>query len=179
MVNCKKLQPVVELLKLCINAIEDVKWLPTAQVESISTDSKDDNMSENLDDDQISIISISSDSSERSVTSMSCVSVPEVEPFISLDSDNTLVGSEFGDLTDSETDTSSEIDTEPENDLMPNNATEIIDEFNQFRTLPEVLNNIIYILNPTRISNFSTKLNPPFIHRVINAIAGIHWNKTT
>ena len=56
-----------------------------------------------------------------------------------------LVGSDFenDDFTDSETDTSSEIDTEPENDIMPNNATEIIDKFNQFRTLPEVLNNII------------------------------------
>ena len=93
MVNCKKLQPVVELSKLCINAIEDVEWLPTTQVESISTDSEDDNMLENLEDDQILIISISSESSEGSVTSMSCISVSEVEPFISSHSDNTLVGS--------------------------------------------------------------------------------------
>ena len=154
MVNCKKLQPVVQLLKLCINAREDVEWLPTNQVEPIQTDSEDDNISDNLDDDQVSVISISSDSTAGSVISMSCISISEVEPFISSDSENTLVGSDFenDDSTDSDTDTSSEIDLEPESDIMPNNATKIIDEFNQFRTLPEVLNTII--LYPQSRQNF-------------------------
>ena len=80
--NCKKLQPVVQLSKLCINSIEDVEWLPTTQVEPIQTDSEDDTISDNLDDNQVSVISISSDSTEGSVISMSCISISEVEPFI-------------------------------------------------------------------------------------------------
>ena len=63
-------------------------------------------------------------------------------------------------MTDSETDTSSEIDTEPENDLMPNNATEIIEEFNQLRTLPEVLNNIILYPQSSQNFKFLNQIEP-------------------
>ena len=82
---------------------------------------------------------------------MSSILISDVEPFISSDSENTLVGSDLDNnyvSNDSETDTASE----PEIDIIPNNATKIIDEFNQFRTLPEVLNNII--LYPQSGQNF-------------------------
>ena len=142
MVNCKELQPVIQMSKLSINSVEDVEWLPTCcQVEPIMTDSDIE-----LDDDQVSVISISSESSQSSqgsMTSMSSILISDVEPFGSSDSKYTLVGSDSDNfnynLDDSDkTDTASE----SEIDLMPNNATEIIDESNQFRTLPEVLNNI-------------------------------------
>ena len=42
--------------------------------------------------------------------------------------------------------------SEKENDILPDNATEIIDNFNQFKILPEVLNNII--LYPQSGQNF-------------------------
>ena len=116
-------------------------------MEPIQTDSDDDTIKP--DGDQVSVISILSDSSQGSVTSMSSISISDAEPFISSDSENTLVGSDLDEFSyDSETDTASE----PEIDIMPNNATKIIDEFNQFRTLPEVLNNII--LYPQSGQNF-------------------------
>ena len=60
MVNCKELQPVIQLSKLPINSADNVEWLPTYyQVEPIS-----DDVNTKTDDDQISIISISSTSSE-------------------------------------------------------------------------------------------------------------------
>ena len=153
------MQPVVQMSKLCINSVEDIEWLPTCyQVEPIQTDSDDDTISDEPDDDQVSVFSISSDSSQESVTSMSSISISNVEPFISSDSKNTLVGSDLDnyDSNDSETDTASE----PEIDIMPNNATKIIDEFNQFRTLPEVLNNIILYPQSRRIFRFLNQVEP-------------------
>ena len=35
-VNCKELQPVVQMSKLSINSVEDIEWLPTCyEVEPI------------------------------------------------------------------------------------------------------------------------------------------------
>ena len=89
--------------KLCINSIEDIEWLPTCyQVEPIQTDSDDDTIKP--DDDQVLVISISSNSSQGSVTSMSSISISDAEPFISSDSENTLVGSDLDEFSyDSET----------------------------------------------------------------------------
>ena len=61
--------------KLSINSVEDIKWLPTChQVEPIQTDSDDDTIKP--DDDQVSVISISS---QGSVTSMSSISIFDVD----------------------------------------------------------------------------------------------------
>ena len=118
-----------------------------------------------LDDDQVSVISISSESSQSSqgsVTSMSInISICDVEPFVSSDSEYTLVGSdsdnfEYNSDDLDKTDTTSE----SEIDLMPNNATEIIDEFNHFRTLPEVLNNIIFYPQSGQNFKFLNQLEP-------------------
>ena len=138
------LQPVVQLSKMSINSVGDVEWLPTYyQVEPIS-----DDVNTITNDDQISIISISSTSSEESLTSLSNVSISEVKPFVSSEYDSTLVGSDSdfdqfdsnSDISDSgTTDTASE----SEMDVMPNSASKIIQKFQQFKSLPEVLNNII------------------------------------
>ena len=156
MVNCKELQPVIQMSKLSINSVEDIEWLPTCyQVEPIQTDSDDDTIKP--DDDQVSVISILSDSSQGPVTSMSSISISDVEPFISSDGENTLLGSDLDDFSyDSETDTASE----SEIDTMPNNATEIIDKFNQFRTLPEVLNNIILFPQSGQNFEFLNQVEP-------------------
>ena len=91
---------------------------------------------------------------------MSSFLISDVEPFISSDSENTLVGSDLDEFNyesnDSETDTASE----PEIDIIPNNATKIIDEFNQFRTLPEVLNNIILCPQSRQNFNFLNQVEP-------------------
>ena len=85
-VNCKELQPVVQLSQLMINSVNDVEWCPTYyQVEPVSDDVNTDNKTDT--EDQVSIISISS---EESLTSLSSTS--EVDPFISSDSSSTLVG---------------------------------------------------------------------------------------
>ena len=87
-VNCKELQPVVQLSQLMINAVNDVEWHPTYyQVEPVSDDVNTDNKTDT--EDQVSIISISS---EESLTSLSSIS--EVKPFISSDNNSTLVGTE-------------------------------------------------------------------------------------
>ena len=109
MLNCKELHPVIQVSKLSINSVDDVEWLPTHyQVEPVNTDT---------DDDQVSIISISSNSSEESVTSLSTILILEVEPFISSDNNSTLVGSDsdfdqfesISDISDlDKTDTASE-----------------------------------------------------------------------
>ena len=148
-VNCKELQLIVQLSKLSINSVEDVEWLPTCyQIEPIVTKSDTE-----IDDDQVSIISISSESSQGSVTSMSLISISEVEPFVSSDSKNTVVESDL-DSVEFTSDDSDKTDTasESEMDLMPNNAAEIIDNFYQYNALPEVLNNII--LYPQSGQNF-------------------------
>ena len=147
----------MQLLKLSINSVEDVEWLPTCyQIEPIMTESDT-----KIDDDQVSIISISSESSQGSVTSMSSISISDVEPFVSSDSENTVAESDSDNfeynLDDSDrTDTASE----SEIDLMPNNTAKIIDNFYQYNALPEVLNNII--LYPQSGQSFSF-LNP-FLH---------------
>ena len=65
-VNCKELQPVVQLSQLMINSVNDVEWHPTYyQVEPVSDDVNTDT------EDQVSIISISS---EESLTSLSSIS---------------------------------------------------------------------------------------------------------
>ena len=161
MVNCKELQPVVQLSKLSINSVDDVEWLPTYyQVEPVSNDVNTD-----MDDDQVSIISISSESSEESLTSLSTISISEVEPFVSSDSKSTLVGSESdfdqfesnSDISDSDrTDTTSE----SEMDVLPNNASEIIHNFQQYKSLPEVLNNIILYPQSGENFKFLNQLEP-------------------
>ena len=105
---------------------------------------------------------------------MSSISISDAEPFISSDSKNTPVGSDLDDFSyDSETDTASE----PEIDAMPNNATEIIDEFNQFRTLPEVLNNIILYPQSGQNFRFLNQVELLSMHGLTNATASIHQNK--
>ena len=156
MVNCKELQPVVQMSKLSINSVEDVEWLPTCcEAEPIMMDSDTE-----LDDDQVSVISILSESSQGSFTSMSSISISGVEPFVSSDSESTQVGSDLDnsnyESNDSETDTASE----SEIDIMPNNATKIIDEFNHFRTLPEVLSNIILFPQSGQNFKFLNQVEP-------------------
>ena len=109
----------------------------------------------------ISISSESSQSSQGSVTSMSSILISDVEPFISSDSEYTLVGSD-ADNFDYNSDDSDKTDTaiESEIDLMPNNATKIIDKFNHFRTLPEVLNNIILYPQSGQNYKFLIQLEP-------------------
>ena len=129
-VNCKELQPVIQLSELSINSVDDVEWLPTYyQVEQVSNDVYTD-----TDDDKVSIISISGESSEESLTSLSTISISEVEPFISSDGNSTLVGSDSdfdqfesnSDISDLDrTDTASE----SEMDVLSNNASEIIHNF--------------------------------------------------
>ena len=104
-----------------INSVNDVEWWHTYyQVEPVVDDVNSDT------EDQVSIISISS---EDSLTSLSSIS--EVNWFISSDSSNTLVGSESdfdqfdSDITISDSETASESGM----DDMPNNATEIIQNF--------------------------------------------------
>ena len=145
-VNCKELQPVVQLSQLMINSVNDVEWFPTYyQVEPVSDDVNTD--IETDSEDQVSIISISS---EESLTPLSSIS--EVKPFISSDNSSTLVGSE-SDLETFESDMSNSDRTESSSELgmddIPNNATEIIQNFH---SLPEVLNNII--LFPQSGENF-------------------------
>ena len=152
-VNCKELQPVVQLSQLTINSVNDVECQPTFyQVEPVS----DVDITES--DDQASIISISS---EESLTSLSSIS--EVNPFISSENSSILVGSESdleileSDMSDSDrTETSSELDM----DDMPSNATEIIQNFQQFNILPEVLNNIILFPQSGEKFNFLNQLEP-------------------
>ena len=123
-VNCKELQPIVQLSQLMINSVNDVEWWPTYyQVEPVAEDVNSDT------EDQVSIISISS---EESLTSLSSIS--EVDPFISSDSSSTLVGSESdfnqfdSDITISNSERT-ETASESGMDDMPNNATEIIQNF--------------------------------------------------
>ena len=151
--KCKELQPVVQLSQLMINSVNDVEWQPTFyQVEPVS----DVDITES--DDQASIISISS---EESLTSL--YSISEVNPFISSENSSTLVGSESdleileSDMSDSDrTETSSELDM----DDMPSNATEIIQNFQKFNILPEVLNNIILFPQSGENFNFLNQLEP-------------------
>ena len=145
-VNCKELQPVVQLSQLMINSVNDVEWHPTYyQVEPVSDDVNTDT------EDQVSIISISS---EESLTSLSSIS--EVDPFISSDSSSTLVGSESdfdqfdSDITISDSERT-ETTSESGMDELPNNVSEIIQNFQQFNSLPEVLNIILF---PQSSENF-------------------------
>ena len=156
-VNCKDLQPIVQLAQLTINSVKDVEWCPTLyQVEPIdvNTDTETDT------EDAVSIISISS---EESLTSQSSIS--EVNIFVSSDSSSTLVGSETdfdqfdSDITisDSErTETASELGM----DDLPSNATEIIQNFQKFNSLPEVLNNIILFPQSCENFKFLNQLKP-------------------
>ena len=135
-----------------------MEWLHTCyQVEPIMTDSDTE-----LDDNQLSVISISSKSSQSSqgsVTSMSSISISDVEPFVSSDSEYTLVGSDSDNYNSDDSD-KTDTASESEIDLMPNNATKIIDEFNHFKTLPEVLNNIIFYPQSGQNFKFLTQLEP-------------------
>ena len=146
--------------KLSINSVEGIEWLLTCyQVEPVMTDSDT-----KLDDNQVSVISISSESSQSSqgsVTSMFSILISDVEPFVSSDSEYTLVGCD-SDNFNYNSDDSDKTGTasESEIDLMPNNATEIIDEFNHFRTLPEVLNNIILYPQSGQNFKFLNQLEP-------------------
>ena len=128
--NCKELQPVVQLFQLMINSVNDVEWQPTYyQVEPVS-----DDVNSETDDDQVSIISISSTSSEESLTSLSTISISEVKPFISSDNNSTLVGTDSDfDQFDSDISISDSERTETVSesgmDDLPNNASEIIQNF--------------------------------------------------
>ena len=84
-VNCKELQPIVQLPQLMINLVNDVEWQPTHYQVEASVDDVNSN-TETDTEDQVSIISISS---EESLTSLSSIS--EVDPFISSDNSSTLV----------------------------------------------------------------------------------------
>ena len=154
-VNCKELQPIVQLSQLMINSVNDVEWQPTYyQVEPVAEDVNSDT------EDQVSIISISS---EESLTSLSSIS--EVNPFISSDSSSTLVGSESdfdqfdSDITISDSERT-ETASESGMDDMPNNATEIIQNFQKFNSLPEVLNNIILFPQSGENFKFLNQLEP-------------------
>ena len=164
--NCKEYQPIVKMAKLSINAVEDVEWLPTCyQVELIESIS-DSELETELDDDQASVILISSNYRQGSETSLSTISISEIEPFVSSYSKNTLVGSvsdnfdSISDISDSDrTDTASE----SEMDLLPSNATEIINNFHQFNVLPEVINNIIIYPQSGQNFTFLNQLEPSTI----------------
>ena len=142
-----------------INSVNDVEWQPIYyQVEPVVDDVNSDTKIDT--EDQVSIISISS---EESLTSLSSIS--EVDPFISSDSSSTLVGSESdfdqfdsdGTISDSErTDTASESGM----DDMPNNVAKIIQNFQKFNSLPEVLNNIILFPQSGKNFKFLNQLEP-------------------
>ena len=154
-VNCKELQPILQLYQLMINSVNDVEWQPTYyQIEPVAEDINSDT------EDQVSIISISS---EESLTSLSFIS--EVNPFISSNSSSTLVGSESDfDQSDSDITISDSERTETASesgmDDMPNNATKIIQNFQQFDSLPEVLNNIILFPQSGENFKFLNQLEP-------------------
>ena len=92
-------------------------------------------------------------------------SISEVNPFISSDSSSTLVGSESdldqfdSDITISD---SERTETASESGMadMPINATEIIQNFQQFNSLPEVLNNIILFPQSGKNFKFLNQLEP-------------------
>ena len=154
-VNCKELQPVVQLSQLMLNSVNDVEWHPTYyQVEPVSDDVNTDI------EDQVSIIAISS---EESLTSLSSIS--EVDPFISSDSSSTLVGSESdfdqfdSDITISDSERT-ETASESGMDKLPNNASEIIQNFQKFNSLPEVLNNTIPFPQSSENFKFLNQLEP-------------------
>ena len=157
--NCKELQPIVQLPQLMINSVNDVEWQPThyqvePSVDDVNSDTKTDI------EDQISIISISS---EDSLTSLSSIS--EVNPFISSDSSSTLVGSESDfDQSDSDVTISDSERTETASesglDDLLSNTTKIIQNFQQFNSLPEVLNNIILFPQSSKTFKFLNQLEP-------------------
>ena len=99
----------------------------------------------------------------KTLTSLSSIS--EVNPFISSDSSNTLVGSESdfdqfdSDITISDSERT-ETASESGMDDMPNNATKIIQNFQQFNSLPEVLNNIILFPQSGENFKFLNQLEP-------------------
>ena len=157
--NCKELQSIVQLYQLMINSVNDVEWRPTYyQVEPVVDDVNSD--TETDTEDQVSIISISS---EDSLTSLSSIS--EVDPFISSDSSNILIESESdfdqfdSDVTISDSERT-ETASESGMDDMPNNATEIIQNFQKFNSLPEVLNNIILFPQSGENFKFLNQLEP-------------------
>ena len=158
-VNCKELQPIVQLSQLMINSVNDVEWQPTYyQVESVAEDVNSDTKTDT--EYQVSIISISS---EESLTSLSSIS--EVDPFISSDSSSTLVGSESDfDQFDSDVTIShserTETASESGMDDMPKNATKIIQNFQKFDSLLEVLNNIILFPQSGEGFKFLNQLEP-------------------
>ena len=158
-VNCKELQSVVQLSQLMINSVNDVEWHPTHyQVEPVSDDVNTDNETDT--EDQVSITSISS---EEFLTSLSSIS--EVNPFISSDSSSTLVRSESDfdqfdlDITISDSERT-ETASESGMDELSNNASEIIQNFQQFNSLPEVLNNIILFPQSSENFKFLNQLEP-------------------
>ena len=92
-------------------------------------------------------------------------SISKVNPFISSDSSSTLGGSESDlDLSDSDVTISDSERTETASesgmDDMPNNATNIIQNFQQFNSLPEVLNNIILFPQSGENFKFLNQLEP-------------------
>ena len=109
-INCRNLQSVVQMPKLAMDSVDDVKWLPTHSIrisnneddtETIATSEtsvldnhdKPDDLETKLDEDQYSMISVSSDLD--SFTFMSSIEFSEVKPFVSSD-EGTLVGSDVG-----------------------------------------------------------------------------------
>ena len=150
---------MVQMSRLNVDTVTDIEWLPALTVtissmESSDTESDGDEtlMASELDDDQHSILSVSS----GSVTSMYSIDFSEVEPFVS--SDDTLVGSDgINSEIESDFDTDTGTDTvegaqdlentlsEPESDLdeLPGNALDIIQNFQHYQTLPEVIHNFI------------------------------------
>ena len=158
-VNCKELQPIVQLSQLTINSVNDVECQHTYyQIQPVTDDVSSDTKTDT--EDQVSIISISS---EESLTSL--FSFSEVDPFNSSDNSSTLVGSESdfdqfdSDVTISDSERT-ETASESGMDDMPNNATKIIQKVQQFNSLPEVLNNIILFPQSDENFKFLNQIEP-------------------
>ena len=150
--------------------VKDVEWLPisTVTIPSIESDTESDEdqmlTASELDDDQYSIISISS----GSVTSMSSIYFSEVKPFVS--SDDMLVGSDginskIESNIDTDTDEGAQdvnTSSEPESDLdeLPDNALDIIQNFQHYQTLPEVIHNLIIFPQQSAKFQFLYQLDP-------------------
>ena len=138
----KHLRALSSIPNLWLSMSNRISWSTVSWSSDTETDTED----------QVSIISISS---EESLTSLSSIS--EVDPFISSDSSSILVGSESdfdqfdSDITISDSERT-ETASESGLDDMVSNATKIIQNFHKFNALPEVLNNII--LFPQSSENF-------------------------
>ena len=180
---------MVQLPKLAKDSVHDVEWLPTHHISIPEVNNEDetetiaaseisvldnlenlDDLDTKLDDDQYSVISVSSDLG--SVTSMSSIEFSEVKPFVSSD-EGTLIGSdldldhEIDSNLDTDTDEgsqdvnmSSEPESESDMDFLPNNVLEIIQKFQNYQTLPEVIHKLIIFPQNSSKFQFLYQLDP-------------------